>query len=577
MDERSLTGYPSIDKPWLKYYSEEVIESPLPECTAYEYLYRNNKSHLNEIGLNYYNCRFSYKQLFDGIEQAAKAFSAIGVRKNDVVVVCAVNIPETVYTIYGLNRLGAIVNVIDPRTNESQLCEYVNECKAETVVTIDLAYPTIKKVIRKSSAKNVVIISIADSLPGYKRFLYRAKSNALYLDSGALLWKNFIARGIDETPAYPNYEKGHCFIIAHTGGTTGIPKGVMLSDDCLNAVAHSYQHIPIPIERGHKFFNDLPPFIIYGLSFALHTTLCCGLEVILYPVFDSKNFPKMYAKYKPNHFCALSDHLRYLQCDKATAHLDMSFAITVGVGGDSLDTKLEESVNTFLKRHGCKFNVEKGFGMTELGATAISTFPAANAIGSIGTPLVCNTIKIVDLDTGKELSYNHVGEIWISGPSIMLGYYNNSEATAQILVTDDNGTRWIRTGDLGRINEDGLVFHEGRIRRIYLTAVEGQPAKIFPMLVETAIKKSESVYDCAVVGRFMKNSSYYESVAYVVLRKNLFKPLEDIKRELTLLCSNEVPSYMCPVKYYVVNELPYTPIGKVDFIALENAAKNSET
>lgn len=570
MGEKKLTGYPSIDKPWLKYYSAEAICAKLPECTAYEFLRQNNAHHLSETALNYYGHKVSYKQLFEGIEKAAKAFSAMGVRRNDVVIVCSVNTPETVYTIYGLNRLGAVANLIDPHTNENQLCEYINECASKTVVTIDLAYPAIRRVVKRSTAEHIVIISIADSFPAYKRLLYKIKSNISHLDSEALLWKDFIMKGNSTSPIYPSYEKGHCFVIAHTGGTTGTPKGVMLSDDCLNAVAHSYQYIPIPIKRKQKFFNDLPPFIIYGLSFALHTTLCCGLEVIIYPVFDSINFPKVYAKYKPNHFCALSDHLKYLQTDKATANLDMSFAITVGVGGDSLDTELEKSVNIFLKSHGCKFDVQKGYGMTELGATAISTFPSANTIGSIGVPLICNTIKIVGLDTGSELNYNQIGEIWISGPSIMLGYYNNSKATAQTLVTDSAGILWIRTGDLGRINEDGLVFHEGRIRRIYLTAVEGQPAKIFPMLVETAIKKSESVYDCAVVGRFKKNSSYYESVAYVVLKARA--PQKNAELELTLLCEKEIPSYMRPVEYRFVPKLPHTPIGKVDFKALENAA-----
>lgn len=573
MYNASFTGSPSIDKPWLKYYSREAIEAPLPECTAYEFLYRNNKDYLSEIALNYYNHRFSYKQLFEGIEQAAKSFFAMGVRENDTVIVCAVNTPETVFVIYGLNRLGAIANMIDPRTNENQLCKYMNECEAKTVVTIDLAYPVIKKAVKNSEVEKIVVISAAYSLPGYKRLLYQIKSKAVPLDSGVLCWKDFIAHGKTETPVYANYQKERCSILAHTGGTTGIPKGVMLSDDCLNAVAHSYRYMPASIERKHKFFNDLPPFIMYGLSFALHTALCCGLEVILYPKFDSKEFPKVYAKYKPNHFCAVPDHLRYLQIDKATVHLDMSFAITAGVGGDSLDTELEKRANRFLKSNGCKFEVAKGFGMTELGATAVSSFPGANAVGSVGVPLVCNTIKIVDLDTGKELSYRQTGEIWISSPSIMLGYYNNSKETEEILMTDENGIRWIRTGDLGYINEDGLVFHEGRIRRIYITMEKGQPAKIFPTLVETAIKKSESVYDCVVVGRFMKDSSYYEAVAYVVL-KSESRAKGDMEQELGLLCENEVPSYMCPVEYRFVRELPHTPIGKVDFRALENEATN---
>lgn len=373
-------------------------------------------------------------------------------------------------------------------------------------------------------------------------------------------------------PDYKGYEKNSCFIIAHTGGTTGVPKGVMLSDDNLNAVVHCYYHIPIPIERGQRFFNDLPPFIVYGLSFALHTPLCRGLEVIIYPVYDAVHFPKLYAKYKPNHFCTSAEHIKHLHTDEKVRKMDLSFAVTVGMGGDSLDEKLEKEVNHFLAKRNCGFEVEKGYGMTEVGATAVSTFPGANAIGSVGVPLITNTIKVVDTNSCKELKYNQIGEIWISGPSIMMGYYKNPKATAEIIVTEEDGKRWIRTGDLGYINEDGLLFHKGRIRRIYLTAVDGQPAKIFPMLVEDTIKMSEEVSDCCVVGRLKENSSFYEGVAFVVLR-NKGQSWDKVSEELKKLCKDNVPSYMQPVEYQSVEELPHTPIGKVDFRKLEEIAE----
>ena len=369
------------------------------------------------------------------------------------------------------------------------------------------------------------------------------------------------------------YEKEKCFVIAHTGGTTGIPKGVMISDNNINAVANGYQYLGIPFERQQKYFNDLPPFIIYGLAVAIHTTLCYGLQVILYPVFDSKNFPNEFVKYRPNHFSALSDHLKYLAESKKTQKMNLSFLISAGVGGDSLNTVMEEKVNGFLRQHHCSYEVCKGYGMTELAATAVISTPKANAIGSVGIPLVHNTIKIVDIDTGEELSYGEVGEIWISGPSVMIGYYHNEEATENVVVTDKNGTRWIHTGDLGYISEDGLLFPKGRIRRIYLTAVEGQPAKIFPNLVEEAIKGSNKVKDCTVVGRFKENSTCYEAVAYVVLHDEITGD-EQLIEELQKICKDKVPSYMCPVEYRFVKEFPHTPIGKTDFRRLEKWAES---
>ena len=573
MIKEELSGYPSIDKPWLKYYSEEAMQSCELQCTAYELIYRGNKNYPHDIALNYFGHKITYGELFEKIDMAANAYYAAGVRKNDVVIFCMVNMPETIYSLYALNKLGAVVNLVDLRTNEQQMQAYVQECNAEYVLTVDIAYPVMERAIRGSHVKKVIVVSSGESLEGIKKVVYRIKTIGNRVDKQVLSWKKFVRLGKRSQAKTAEYEKEKCFVIAHTGGTTGIPKGVMLSDDNINAVAQGYQYLGIPFKRQHKYFNDLPPFIIYGLTLAIHTTLCYGLQVILYPVFDSKNFPNEFVKYRPNHFSALSDHLKYLAESKKTQKMNLSFLISAGVGGDSLNTVMEEKVNGFLRQHHCSYEVCKGYGMTELAATAVISTPKANAIGSVGIPLVHNTIKIVDIDTGEELSYGEVGEIWISGPSIMLGYYKNQEATKEIITLDETGQRWIHTGDLGYINKDGLLFHQGRIRRIYLTAVGGQPAKIFPNLVEDAIKSAEPVADCTVVARFKQNSAYYEAVAYVILKDEaITMDQAQCSDLLQKICRDRVPTYMCPVEYRYVSEFPHTPIGKVDFRKLEEMA-----
>lgn len=567
-DNSFRTGYPNIDKPWLQYYSQEAIQAPLPTCSAYELLYNNNKDHLSDIAINYYDRKITYGMLFEKIEETAKAFYAIGVREKEIVMICSVNTPETVYAIYALNRLGAIANMVDPRTNQDGIHNYITETKTRFILTVDLAYPLLVKAAQGTDVETIISVSPGDSLPQPKKFFYRLKNKRKQLEGRDYSWKQFLENGKLAKPRFVPYQKDTCAIIAHTGGTTGIPKGVMVSNDNLNAVVHGYQHTGIPFARQQRYFNDLPPFIIYGLCLATHTVLCYGLEMILYPVFDSKGFPKMFSKYRPHHFSALPDHLKYLAEDKLTQKMDLSFLITAAVGGDSVDIELEKNVNCFLHDHGCQFDVIKGYGMTETAATAVTAFQGANAIGSVGVPQVMNNVKILDLDTGKELPYNQTGEIYISSPSIMIGYYEKPEETAEMIVTDDKGIRWIRTGDLGHMNENGLLFHEGRIRRIYLTAFDGQPAKIFPMLVENCIREVDGVKTCAVVGRLPKNSAYYEAVAFVV--KEDFTAIDDIiEHKIQEACIENVPSYMCPVEYRFVPEIPHTPIGKVDFRALE--------
>lgn len=570
---KELTGYPSIDKPWLKYYSDEAIHSKIPECTMYEAIYENNKDHLQDIALNYFGHRITYGELLANIEKTANAFWNLGVRSGDVVLLCLVNMPETVYTIYALNRLGAIINLVHPPKSENELATYFSECEISYVVTIDAVYPVLRKLTAKLKIKNVVI-PVANAMPFITKTIYKMKCNKTdtFIDEDILLWNDFLNKGKGALPKYASYQKDRCFILAHTGGTTGNPKTVMLSDDNLNSVMHGYQYLGIPFERKHTYFNDLPPFIIYGLTLAIHVTLSYGLEVILYPMFDSKRFPKQFRKYRPNHFSALTDHLEYLADSSLLKSMDLDFLISAGVGGDTVNEKIERKVNDFLKEHNCAYQVCKGYGMTELAGTAVCTTPVANAIGSVGIPLVHNTVKIMKLDSEDEATYDEVGEIWISGPSIMLGYYYNDDATEKIITIDEAGQRWIHTGDLGYITKEGLLFHKGRIRRIYLTSAEGQPAKIFPVRIEEAINTLEEVETCAVVGRHMQDSQYYEAVGFVVLKEEISASKQIIDK-LTQTCKKELPFYMVPVAWHFVNELPRTPVGKADFRKLEDEAE----
>ncbi len=572
---QKTTGYPSIDKPWLKYYSEEAMKSSIPECSMYDAVYQRNQANKDDIALNYFDKKITYGKLFENVEKTAKAFWKVGVRENDVVVLCTVNMPETVYAIYALNRIGAMINLVDPRTNEKGICKYINECKAKYILAVEQAYPVTSKAIVGTEIKTVIVVPVSNSMPKVTQILYGIKNKSITSVGGKnkYSWNEFIKHGKDTEPQYAKYKKDKCFILAHTGGTTGMPKSVMLSDKNVNAVMSAYQYLGIPFERKQKYFNDLPPFIIYGMTLALHITLSYGLEVILYPVFDSEKFPELFRKYKPNHFSALTDYLKNMAESPATQKMNLDFLISAGVGGDSLNPKIETQVNSFLEKHGCKYQVCKGYGMTELSATAVISTPMANAIGSVGIPLVHNTVKIMDIDSGQELKYNEVGEIWISGPSIMLGYYKNEEATSEIISEDEKGQKWIHTGDLGCMNENGLLFHKGRIRRIYLTSVMGQPAKIFPNVVEEIINRQAGIEESAVVGRYMENSAYYEPVGFVVLKD---KSLEhkSVEKQIRESCEKELPSYMIPVEYRFVEKLPYTSVGKVDFRKLEAEAEN---
>ncbi len=561
------TGYPSVEKPWLKYHRKNIPEPFIPQ-SLYDNLFNSNKDFKNHIAIHYFNTFISYGQLFESISEAEKAFWRLGVRKNDTVCICSVNTPEVIASLYGLNHLGAAVNLIDPRAPVESIRHFLKEGKSEYILCIDKVYEKIAEASKETFIRKIITVSPADSMKGFLKIAYKLKTRKVWTGN-SICWKDFIQDADKITPEYALFEPCKTAVMAHTGGTTGNPKTVCLSSENLNAVAYCFKYGIIPIHRGEKYFNDLPPFIIFGLSVALHASLSIGLELIVYPKFNSKEFPKKFRKYRPNHFAALPGHIKYLIEDKKIEKMDLGFLMTAAVGGDSLNTQLETQANEFFKKHNCMNQVSKGFGMTELSAAAVISFGNANAVGSTGIPGILNNIKIVDTETHRELTYNQKGEIWISGPSVMLGYLEKLDETEEIITSDEMGVRWLHTGDLGYITEDGLVYIEGRLRRFYLSVVENQPVKIFPNVIEKALKEHSLVYDACAVGRLKEESTYYEIIVYVIKTPQCIIPEEQLKEELFELSKERIPLKMQPHEIRFISDFPLTTGGKVDFLTLE--------
>lgn len=222
-----ITGYPSIDRPWLKYYSEEALKKPLPDCTAYDLLWQSNMDYLDNIALSYFGNEISFRTLFANIDKAVKAFSAIGVKDGDIVMMISVTTPEIVCAIYALNRLGAIPNMVDPRTGAEGIKEYIVEANSKCILVLDAIYDKVKSLINSISIEHIIIVSSADSLPKFKKIVFNLNNirSSLYKYAAyCMSWNKFIHEGKGTViNTYP-YSRNKCCLIVHTGGTTGMPK-----------------------------------------------------------------------------------------------------------------------------------------------------------------------------------------------------------------------------------------------------------------------------------------------------------------------------------------------------------------
>ncbi|MGB8451525.1 MAG: class I adenylate-forming enzyme family protein [Anaerocolumna sp.] len=562
---------PSVMKAWLKYYDHDAIAEEVPKNTLYDYLFQGNKDHLGEIALSYIDNEITYGELFENIRKTASAYMNLGVKAGDIVTICSVTTPEIIYSFYAVDLIGATLNMIDPRTSIDGIRGYLREAKSKYICVLNKVYPKIHEAVTGMNIDRIVIVSPEDSQKHRKRMSYHLKNKDKNIYSSyCIKWKQFIRRGEDTILKPVPYREGHCAVVVHTGGTTGSPKGVMLNDDAFNALAFQYGKLNITFKRQQKFLNVMPPYIAYGLACGIHMPLSFGLTSILIPNLDPKKLAFLILKYKPAYMCGVPVHYQVLANDKRMRHADISYLLNSGSGGDAITIGAEIEVNRFLKSHGSKYPLAKGYGMTELCSTACTCMGDVNKPGSVGIPLIKNTVSAFEYGTDTELNIGEKGEICITGPTIMLGYYGKQEETANVLRKHSDGTIWVHTGDVGYIDEDGFVFVEARIKRMI---IRHDGFKVFPSMIENVISIHPAVETCSVVGSRDKTQPQGNlPYVYIVLKKNVQESQGKIKSEIIKLCLEKLPEYAQPVAYKFCDSLYYTPIGKVDYRKLEKEA-----
>lgn len=575
-NEQPLTGYPSIDRPWMKYYSDETINAPLPECTIYEYMVQNNKDYPSDIAIIYLGKKITYRELFENIDKTAAAFLKAGVKEKEIVTVALSSIPEAIYCVYALDKIGAVANMIHPLVGKEETLNYFNEVQSRIAVIFDGAYDVIANDINKTSLEKVIVASVADSLPSALKITYRLKAKQPALDEKVFAsWKAFIQESRGTIVTAVKKDCHEMAIISHTGGTTGEPKGVMCSDRGINSLI--YQIVcNFLYTRQKTCLVVLPPFVNYSLAEAMLGMLSIGFKVALLPKYESMELGKYIKKYQPYVIFSIPAYWEALLKIKNIEAIDISCLRYAIYGGEAMVEETEKAINELLKRCGSSGKLLKGVGSTEMMAAATSTYEDCNEIGSVGIPLVLVNCKIVEPETTEELSYNQDGEICFSGPTLMLGYYNNPDATNGVVKEHSDGKLWLHTGDLGYITENGLIYVTGRIKRIIMTKdLNGQVTKMFPDRIERAIYSDPSVELCCVVGIQDEERINYPK-AFVVLRQGEIESDEKIQ-EIIERCHKNLPKYMIPIEIEFREDLPRTERGKIDYRVLEKVMKNSKT
>ena len=551
------------------------VSHPYPETTMFGAVAATAKRIPDAPALNFMGKYTTYKTFVEKIEMTAGAFLKAGIRKDDVVTICMPNTPQGVICLYALNRIGAIANMVHPLSSGKNITFYLDYSESKMILTLDQFYTKVEKAVKEADHDvKIIVARIQEELPLVKAVAYKYlknRENLKYPGKDGLVWSEFVKTGKGVKLPEIEFDKNKAAVILYSGGTSGTPKGIYLSDWNFNCLGMQVGEISgCNIDYGCKFLSVMPIFHGFGLGIGIHTVLENGAMCILIPQFTKESYAKDVLKHKPNFIAGVPTLYEALLKVDIFDGADLSFLIGVFSGGDALSPELKKRADQFFKDHNANLQIREGYGLTEC-VTASCVTPNDKAkVGSIGLPLRDMVYRIVEPGTFNYLPAGEMGEIIISGPTLMLGYKDAEEENAKTMRTDENGTRWLFTGDAGYMDEEGYVYFKQRMKRMIVTS----GYNVYPSHIENMIDKHPDVDYCCVIG--VKDPYKMQRVrAYVVLNKGV-EANDATKQSILAHCKEYLDVFERPKEIIFRDELPKTLVGKVAYRFLEEEAEKEE-
>lgn len=555
-----------LKAPWRKFYGTEKEHLEYPNFSAYKLIEYTASKHLNNISYNYYGNKKTYHEFLKQIDEVARAMKAIGVKHKDVVSICMPNTPEGIISFYAANKIGAVASMIHPLSAENEIKHYLNISKTEYLITVDFAFNKVNNIIKDTKLKKVITVSVADSMPMPMVPIYVAtKGYKIRLEKNdkRISWKEFIKLGKEYTKEIDDDFKGKDLAaILYSGGTTGTPKGVLLTNLNLNASAmQNFEHVAC-LKDKDKVLAIMPIFHGFGLSVCIHCVQYFGGTSILLPQFNAKTFDKILKKYEPNVIVGVPTLFEAMTKNKNFNSMKLDYVTCVISGGDSLSSGLKKKFDEWLEKHHSSTTIREGYGLTE--CCAASCFTPLNHYreGSIGIPYPDTYYKIVEDGTEDELPYGQEGEIVITGPTVMQGYIRNKKETKQTLRKHKDGRVWLHTGDQGIMDKDGFVYFKGRLKRMIITS----GYCVYPNNIENVIDSHPNVSMSCVIG-IPHPYKVTAAKAFIVLKEGV-EENEETLDSIKKIVEKNLAKFSWPCEYEFRKELPKTLVGKVAFNVL---------
>lgn len=550
-----------MEKPWTRHYDIGVPQSiQIPRnVTVLDFFDDSAKRFPARSAIIYFGGKISYCALHEGIEKVAFVLKNLGIREGDRVAIHLPNIPQFATSYLAILKIGGVAVPINPVYGGNDLAHILKDSGARIIITLSKFMKEAGGASQNTQIENILITNPKTYLPFFTRLLFTiAKERREGHHPGKLpsnvQWLERLVNAVPGKVRAPNFiPRGKLALLQYTGGTTGRPKGVMLTHK--NLVANLLQ-----VKAWLPGFKDgeetaacvLPFFHVYALSTVLNVSLASAGTLVLFPQPDIKGLVRSISKYKitilPGVPLLYERVLDYAEKDPKTKEKLRSLRYATS-GAAALKWKTQwQTMNVGIPM------IVEGYGLTEASsATHVNPVERIRKPGSVGLPLPNTDVRIVDLESGENLGPHAAGEVVISGPQVMQGYWNDPQSTHQVLK---NG--WLYTGDIGYMDEDGYLFLVDRKKD--MIEIKGSGLKVYPSEVEDVIVTHKAVKEAVVVGRDDEKDGEVP-VAYVVLNEG-FAPSEEIRESIIKHCRKDLAPYKVPRTIEFVNEIPKTIIGK---------------
>lgn len=631
--KKDLTGYPHIDKPWMKYYKKNLVETEDPKVNLTEYLKDKTKKDSSNTANTYYGKKTSYQEFWNNVDNASKVLTDFDIKCQDKIMYLVPNIPESGELWLGATQIGAISDFIDPRpdsmdlkANANKVLELIKYERATHIIALDKCYLAMLKPIENElkdlGIKRIITLSATDSMNILSEISYLEDAinyNKLKNDRERdfaikkLKWYKVILQNIKSSKKEEEYynevvktspieiikykdllnnikyskytnisDASLVNYIGHTSGTSGArPKPISLTN--ANQISSTEQifRAEAQFKKGERVLHVLPFFSPLGADNNYILNIASGAVSIEVPEFEINEFGYLLKKYHPNVILGTPSWLASLPKSKYLDKENLSCITRIIYGGDSMTREDEEGLNNWLKKHGSSAVVEKGYGMSELCGCGSYAQKESNRYESVGIPLPNTKFALIDPSNDKELvplkfedgkDYLE-GEIAISSSAVTPGTINDGEVIVKrsTLKGDTSGEEYIRTRDIAKMDRDGIFYFKSRKDRSF-TRFDGY--KVKPYEIESVIEANSMVKYCRIVPYYDEAKRGLMPKAHIVLEDNvdtsdLKSITEKIIRE-QIINNPDMSSRQIPAKIKYRDSMPLTQNSKVNYNALIN-------